>query len=438
MRGPQSALWGSEAIGGVVAVEGVGPDAAPQVMAEAGSFGFRRAAGRGNLGSGDRFLSFGVAAQGARGIDAFDGTGDRDGYRNLGGLLSAAWRLSPSVRVGGSGFMLSGRSEYDGYSPFTYLHADTLDESRNRLRAGRLFAEAGDRERFYVVASASLLGSSNRNFLDDSPVNRTSATRRTAGLEGGVVIDRHRLVLALDAEGERFRASDEAYFGATDQRRRRSRGSATLEWKSDFNVLRADLAIRHDRFDRFKDATTLRGSVVAPLAEGIEAAATYGEGIAQPSFFDLYGFFPGSFVGNPSLRPERSRGGELSLRYRSKAASMALTAYRQRLSNEIVGTYDPGTFLSSTANADGRSRRRGIEAEWRYRPLEWLSLGGSYAWLDASEPDVSTGQVREQRRPGTAVVCSWMADADGSASGRPSRPLGSGSIPTLTSSPQSD
>ena len=79
-----------------------------------------------------------------------------------------------------------------------------------------------------------------------------------------------------------------------------------------------DLAVRHDVFNRFKDATTFALRLWPSSAAGLSLAGSYGEGIAQPTFFDLYGFFPGSFVGNPSLKPESSRGFEVSLRYRAR------------------------------------------------------------------------------------------------------------------------
>jgi vitamin B12 transporter len=48
VRGPQSALWGSEAVGGVIAIDGVDPaDDAFALGSEAGSFGFRRASASG-------------------------------------------------------------------------------------------------------------------------------------------------------------------------------------------------------------------------------------------------------------------------------------------------------------------------------------------------------------------------------------------------------
>jgi vitamin B12 transporter len=399
VRGPQSALWGSEAIGGVIAVTGAGPEAGTQALVEAGSFGFGRAAARSSFGTNERFLSFAVAGQGARGIDSFNGDGDRDGYRNLGGRIAGQWRASPSLAFGGSGFALRGRSQFDGYDPLTFLHADTLDETRNKLAAGRVFGELGRRETRYLSVSASLLGSTNRNFLDENFLNRTRARRRTASIEGGMAFGRHKLIVAAEDERERFRAMDTVYGGATDQRQTRAHRSLTAEWKSDFKVLRTDVSIRRDMFSRFADATSLRGSVVVPLRDGYEIAATYGEGIAQPSFFDLYGFFPGSFVGNPSLRPERSRGGEVSLRHRDSRLDWAITAYRQRLRNEIVGTFDPDTFLSSTTNGEGKSRRRGVEVEagWQARPA--LRLAVTYAYLKADEPGSGGALLREQRRP---------------------------------------
>ena len=60
--------------------------------------------------------------------------------------------------------------------------------------------------------------------------------------------------------------------------------------------------------------------------------------------------------------------------------------------------FDPSTFRSSTVNASGKSKRQGIEVVGHYQPSDALHLTATYAWLDASEPNVS-GQLKEQRRP---------------------------------------
>jgi hypothetical protein len=167
----------------------------------------------------------------------------------------------------------------------------------------------------------------------------------------------HRVIVAFDHESEDFRARDVNSGGATNQDRDRSHSAVTAEWRADAGPVAADVALRRDVFNRFKDSTTLRASLLADVGAGFSLAASYGEGIAQPTFFDLYGFFPNSFVGNPLLKPEHSRGMEASVRYRRETLSVALTAYRQRLRDEIVDIFDPSTFLSSTVNRSEKSRR---------------------------------------------------------------------------------
>lgn len=401
VRGPQSALWGSEAIGGVIAVSGDAPGlGGSQAFAEGGSHSSWRGAARTTLGTADRGFSIGIAGQRSDGIDSFLGNGEKDGYRNLGLRVAGRYRLTPALLLGASGFALRGKSEFDGFDPITFAHADTLDETHNKLAAGRLFAEVGQREKSYGVGYASLLGSSNRNDVGDQPVNRTEATRRTFGLEGGHHFGKHQLIAALESEREEFEARDTAFGGFTNQDRSRNHQSITAEWRvAGLGPVTVDFAVRQDIFSRFKDATTYRAATKIDLGSGVSIAGNYGEGIAQPSFFDLYGFFPGSFAGNPDLRPESSRGGDISLRYSANRLSGSLTYYHQRLKDEIVDVFDPSTFLSSTTNASGNSKRQGIELEGNYHRSDALRLTVTYAWLDASEPSISGGQLKEQRRP---------------------------------------
>jgi vitamin B12 transporter len=405
VRGPQSALWGSEAIGGVVAVEGSDGRQPISLNGELGSFGFRRAAVSGGVTHGDATLNLNLGLQRARGFDSFDGNGDRDGYRNYSGRVRGTFDLSPSVELGASAFTLSGRSEFDGFDPLTFARADTLDSTRNRLSAARVWSRFGTADSGWRGhLAASWLGSSNRNLVDEDEINRTRGRRTTVGgqLERGFTPGaiENRLIVAAEHEREAFRARDVIYGGFSNQDRDRNHQAVTLEWRADAGPARADVAVRHDRFNRFKDATSVRASLLTELGAGLAIAGAYGEGIAQPTFFDLYGFFPGSFAGNPALRPETSRGVEGSLRYRAKQIHAAVTVHRQRLSDEIVDLFDSATFLSTTANREERSRRSGVEAEIGWQASRALRITGHYAYLDASEPSTSlAGRLREVRRP---------------------------------------
>jgi vitamin B12 transporter len=404
VRGPQSALWGSEAVGGVVSLTAA-PRRGADAIAEGGSNGFGRIGGSAGLNQGA--VTFGIAAglQGAKGINSFaGGFGDRDGYRNgvLRGRLD--WKTGP-LTLTASGFAIRASSEFDGSDPVTFVRADTGDESRNRLSAGRLGARV-EQDGWRGSLAVSRLGSRNRNLLDDVEQNRTGGQRDTVGAEIGRDFDAagyaQRLTVAGEWNRERFTASDTVFGGFTDQRRRRDQSAITGEYGGDFGPLTATLAVRHDSFSEFRDATTFRAGALARLGGGLQLAANWGEGIAQPTFFDLYGFFPGSFVGNPDLKPERSRGGELSLRFVGDRWRAAATVYRQRLREEIVERYNPASFLSTVVNAAGRSKREGVELEAGWSSGDWLNLTATYAYLDASEP--AGRELRRARHSGSVAA----------------------------------
>ncbi|MEA3067222.1 MAG: vitamin transporter, partial [Sphingomonadales bacterium] len=405
VRGPQSALWGSEAIGGVIAINGVDDAPGESASAEVGSFGFARASASGSLITEKATIAGAVGFQRATGIDSFNGQGDKDGYRNLSGRLRATWHPVSDVQLGASALALTGRTEFDGFDPVTFAHTDTLDSSRNRLFAGRVWASVGnDSSPWRAQIAGTLLGSSNRNYLADVQQNRTRGTRRNVSAQverrfatGPIA---HTLIAAADAERETFHARDTIYGGLSDQDRSRNHEALTFEWRGETKALTGDLAVRRDMFNRFKDSTSIRASLLAQVGGGFALAGSYGEGIAQPTFFDLYGFFPNNFLGNPSLKPESSRGFEVSLRYKKGAVDASLTGYRQKLHDEIVDIFDFSTFLFSTANRHETSRRSGIEATLGWRVGDKLRLSANYAYLKATQPDEATlTQVHELRRP---------------------------------------
>ena len=407
--GPRSALWGSEAIGGVLAADTLDPY----------NMGGRPVVGgRGEVGSLDsaRFsasvrdyagkVRFSGAAGWMRsdGIDSFGtGGGERDGFETRSANAQFIYAPVEAFELGIVGHWIEGESEYDGFDPVTFRRADTLDETKNRIGAVRGWAKA-QTEGWTLTLDGSLLASANRNLLAAAPLNRTFGRRFTTSARVAKQAGGHSFTAAAEHQWERFRARDEAYFGATRQDRSRDLTAIIGEWEGVWSrKLTTQLAVRHDRFSAFADATTVRAGVTWDPTRRIQIFAGYGDGIAQPTFYDLYGFFPGSFTGNPSLKPERSRGWNASVRLDdSYGKSLTLGYFDNRLKDEIVDVFDPATFRSTTANASGTSRRRGIEASVEWKP-NWLSkprLSLNYTYLDAEERQVAGGlALREVRRP---------------------------------------
>jgi len=409
--GPQSALWGPEALGGVIAVESADPfrREAAAAVSEFGSLDSLRASAQATARIGDLGFSASAAWLRSDGIDSFGAPGgERDGFDQATVGLRAAWRPAEDAELGVSGLWLGGTSEYDGFDPATFRRGDTLDETGNRLAAGRLWGSL-ERRGWTLSADASLLDSANRNRLGATPLNRTAGRRATAGIQLSRRFGRHRATGAFERETEDFRARDQLHFGSTDQDRSRSLTSWVGEWHAAWSErFTTNLALRHDRFSAFGNATTFRAAAILRPSRPWTLLASYGEGVAQPTFYDLYGFFPATFVGNPALRPERAQGWEAAIQWRRGPAERRATAFASRLRDEIVDVFDPASFLSSTRNVEGTSRRRGLELNGLYRFSASTLFLASYTWLDAGErrepADVAIREIRRPRHSASAML----------------------------------
>lgn len=406
VRGPQSALWGSEALGGVIALET--PGALPGFHASAlGEYGSRdsvRASATASFG-GDRA---GVTLTGTHlqsdGIDILGGgAGDRDGYDNDTLAVKAIARPDANSEIGLIGRYVDAYNAFDGFDPLTFGRADTADNARSKTAAVRAYARLGtDRSKPWgATIEGQYLDSRNRNRDGMTPLNRTSGDRLRASAQVERRLSGHVLIAAADYEHERFEARDQQFFGATDQDRTRERTALIGEWRAQWSGrFSTDLAVRHDSFNRFADETTIRAAALFRVTDAVSVHLSYGEGVAQPTFFDLFGFFPGSFAGNPALKPETSRGYEAGVKYEGASFSAAVAAFDNHLRDEIVGTFDPASFLSSTANATGKSKRRGVELAGALTPVKGLRIGANYTYLDADDQQAAgVARVREVRRP---------------------------------------
>ena len=309
VRGPQSALWGSQAIGGVISVTAPVDASGYSASAEGGSYGFQRASTSASLVSGDLQLAGALGWQRATGIDKSGTGGDKDGYHNLSGRALASWTVAPDVTVGVNGFSLNGYSQFDGTNPFTFLPTQDLS-TRFGMSAARIWSTFGSTDLGWGGSlSASLFGSHSNNLFETEGLNQTDGLRRTLsgqvqyGFQTGGV--KQQLIAAADYQNETFRSRDTVYGGLSDQDQRRIHQSITGEWKGDAGFLVGDVAVRHDAFDEFKDATTLRASLLSRLGGGFALTGSYGEGISPRPSPNSTASFQALTSETPILSPRR-------------------------------------------------------------------------------------------------------------------------------------
>ena len=155
-------------------------------------------------------------------------------------------------------------------------------------------------------------------------------------------------------------------------------------------------AVRHDQNERFANADTWRAQASYSPMGGLRLRAAAGTGLAAPTNFELFGFDPTSFVGNPSLKPETSRGWEAGFDFapEDRRYSLAVTYFDSELKDEIFTAFLPG-FRSTPQNRTTLSTQTGIEAAFNVRVNEAVDAFASYTHLKAEEG----GGLTEIRRP---------------------------------------
>jgi vitamin B12 transporter len=407
LRGPQSALWGSQAIGGVISITTRAPTRGTLLYGEAqgGSLGTVRGGIGGGWADDSITISGQLSGLSTDGYDIARSGGDKDGYDNVTAHGRIEWRAAPELTLLLVGRHQDSTSRFDG---FDYGAGVPLDEPLSTLsRQTALRAEAalalldGD---WITRASFMAVRADNINRRAGTFQNRSDGERDLLRLQStgrfAAAGASHSLTAALDIETERFISSDANAAAASNQRQRRRQTSVVGEYRLSLaGGINAGAALRHDMNDRFADATTLRFDAVAPIGD-FRLHAAFGTGIADPTFFDQFGFFPGSFRGNPGLIPERSRSIEAGIGWGKDGHSADITVFGANLTNEIIGTFDRGTFQSGVANATGRSRRHGVEVSGRAALAQGLALIASYTFLDADQQQTAgAAAVREVRRP---------------------------------------
>ena len=183
VRGPQSALWGSEALGGVVAVETADPlaDSGLSALAEYGSEDSRRASAQFATRTGAIGLSGSAGWIESDGIDSFGAGGERDGFENRSASLKAVYAPSPAGEIGVVGHLDRGNKRVRRLRPRhvpARRHARCHEEPRRSAVRGWARTSL---DGWALQVDGSYLDSANRNRLADDPLNSTFGERFTLG-----------------------------------------------------------------------------------------------------------------------------------------------------------------------------------------------------------------------------------------------------------------
>lgn len=400
LSGPQSSLWGSDAIGGVIAfttreVDGL------RAEAEAGSFSTLR--GRLAVGTANDTYAFGAwvsrfNTDGISAADEADGNTEADGFENTTLGAKGRYAFNGGLTLDGAARWSKSEADIDGFPAPAFALADTLDTTESNQWSG------------FARARFSALSLNHQLSVSASDISRDTVSDFPSHFEAD------RQVWRWQADGAALSDSLAYAFGVEREDTSGSLSSGLSEelgTTSVFGVANWDAterlnlsgALRWDDTDDFGSETTGRVSAAYELGGGFILSGAYGTGFKAPSISQAVCDFCFAAVPFPVLRPETADSLEAAIGWASADGRLSgrATLYRLNVEDQITYLFNPSTFDSYYVNVD-QTRTDGIELEGRARLGGGFDLNLAYAWTDARDESDDSRLLRVPEHSGSATL----------------------------------
>lgn len=418
VRGPQSALWGSDAVAGVVHIitrSGETQSRAGGYL-EAGSLDTLNSALNASLGDENWSMSLSVERLETDGGNISRTGSEDDNSDATTGSLSASVQASENLAFTFGARIVDSYSQYDYVDFFvTGLPTDSdvaLQTQQSYVQLGSTIGGNASRVRHHVAAR--YFDSENRNLANGIEDVTALSDRMTFAYQADFSIGDDVLSLALEREETDFEQRGPIGFGDPNQAQEMDVTSMIADYQArlgdDLTLL---ASARFDDNSLFDDAITGRLSVTWSLDDATRIRGNVGTGRKNPTFIELFGYFPGQFASNPNLEPEKSTSYDIGIeRQISQALNVQLTVFKQDLEDEINGfVFDPVTFLSTAENMPGTSEREGVELAARWNVSDQVGLNASYTYIDSSSENLR--EIRRPRHSGSVDIDYGFMDERG-------------------------
>jgi vitamin B12 transporter len=403
LRGSQSALFGSEAVGGVVDIttfRATEEGTEAEIALETGSNATYSGTGSVAMKTDRVELAFSASRTVTDGISAYAFGTEDDAFRSTTLSFYGSYKLNDALTIGANGFAR------DSYSEFDSQTADNAQTEEGKLRALRAFAtmEAGnftheisashaETERFYPLGFIQLYSGDRNQITYKGKWQQSDALALTWG---------------LDSTRETFGAGTDAGTSTT-----RSVFSEALYAPRD--DLDLSLALRYDDHSAFGGKPSVRAAMAWRPNDEWVLRAVASTGFRAPSLFELH-----SIYGDPSLKPESSRSFELGAEYLLPNGSVQMTLFNTRI-EDMIG-FDGASVACPSGfgcynQVPGTTRTRGVELTGQTEFSNGWSLFGNYTFTDAKTANagVETRLIRVPRHDLTMGVEANMANGFGAS-----------------------
>lgn len=408
VRGPQSTLYGSNAIGGVIQIitkKGRGP-ATPSVSFEAGSFRtFRETVA---LSGGTQPFDYSLSASrldtaGFSKASEKAGNTEKDGHESNSFSTRLGLNFMEKSRLEWTARYLQARTDLDGCDPVTFVcPVDILNfvqHSRTGVSALALSTpvmEGWNQQLRLSLNSDTLRGRDPAPFSFNNYDIENSGKR--IDWRHDLTVSRFEiLTLGLEYESQRGKVE-----GGFDERLINNALFAFHQYRQAPFIL--NLGIRYDNSHRFGDETTYKAETAYLFEEsGSKLRAAYGTGFRGPTLNDL--FFPG--FSNPDLKPEKSKNWEIGLdKEFGEGARLAATYFQNRVKELIQFSFD-----TNRPENVSRAKVYGTEVEFSTRPSQAVMLRAAYTVMHTEDEETGSELPRRPRKSASGTVTLLPSDA---------------------------
>jgi len=372
LRGPQSTFWGSEAIGGVIAITTKKAEGGVDAFAEAGSFGSVRGgaalSGRSNRG-GWRLGASALTADGISKADRSAGNTETDGHRSQ--SISAAWdyKLGNAIFDGA----IYGSSAETAIDTFDFTAPGAIADGNSRMETdewtanNRVRIETGGVDHQFIVGGSLI---ERANFDNGAASFSANGQRGTLRYQGTITTENTTSVsFGLEKDVRRADGRDASIDSAF------LLGSVAI-----IKGLRATGGLRIDDHSQFGSETTGRAAIAWQAFEGLQFRASYGEGFRAPSLFQQTFFCCSAVAPNQSLAAERSEGFDAGVVLSTPRASLEVGYFQQDTENLIDFSFATGGYINIA-----EAETKGVEASASLDILTWLSAQMAYTLTEAED-----------------------------------------------------
>ena len=398
LRGPASALYGADALGGVIQIftrQGSGP---ARVNAEVayGSDNTKKL----SAGVSGQQESWKYSFQASR--DETDGFSsirnkknanwnpDDDGFRNTAFSGSLAYRFNKDHEVGLNAFSSDGRNDYDSSWP---RPASSDYRSEHRVTGYSLYS----RNRLLPDWQSTVrLGrgiDDNREYADGIKNSTMKTEQDQFSWQNDIKLSLGKALLA--AEWLRQDISSTSQYDRSE----RTIKSLLAGWGANAGNHRWQINLRHDDISQTGSKNTRALSYGYQINEVWRTHAAYGTAFKAPSMNDLY--WPGT--GNPHLKPEYARNREVALHYETAQHTASLTYFRNNIEDLIQWRpQSPGSWAWVPQNVDS-AKITGWSLAWKGR-FGPFALRSSLDLTDPRDKETDKRLVRRARRQASVGV----------------------------------